>query len=136
MDNIQKSILAVLGIAAFATLIVPDGDSFNPDKRNKPARVAKDAPPKPKPDPAPLPDGSEDDGEFASQDDGEQDDELAAFGQPMNDARPFGDEDGGYPTAPPQASVQPRETDTPAPNSAVPSGQIPTQAIIGRHSGQ
>jgi hypothetical protein len=86
VDNIQKSILAVLGIAAFATLIVPGSDD-SVIESPKPAKSAKVDVPPPPAAPAPEPDP---DGEYASQDgEVEQPDEYASFGQPMMDASPI-----------------------------------------------
>jgi hypothetical protein len=88
VDNIQKSILAVLGIAAFATLIVPGSDDAVTESP-KPVEPAKvDSPPPPvTPAPATEPDP---DGEYASQEgDLAEPDEYASFGQPMMDASPM-----------------------------------------------
>ena len=87
MDNIQKSIVAVLGFAGFVALIIPDGDSFAPPPQQQ-------AQPQIQPNEAPPPaleqpiDGNETpNDEFASPDgEIEATDDLATFGQPMIDA--------------------------------------------------
>ncbi len=106
VDNIQKSIAAVLGIAALLVLIIPGGDPVV--EQPKPAEQAP-APPPPPP-PAQPEDDVDPSGEYASQD-GEmaEPDEYASFGQPMMDASPVnpGTADQQYAPAPQfQASPQ------------------------------
>jgi hypothetical protein len=86
VDNIQKSILAVLGVAAFLTLVIPTGD----DAVVKPPKPAEQAPSPPPPAPASQPQNDVDpDGEYASQEENAAEpDEYANFGQPMMDASP------------------------------------------------
>ncbi len=89
MDNIQKSIVAVLCVAAFAALIVPSGTDFETTKP-----VAPEGPvvaPQPQAAQAPTETPEEASDEYASQDDAtEGPDEFETFGQPMNDALPLG----------------------------------------------
>lgn len=103
MDNIQKSIIAVLAIAAFATLIVPSGTSFQP-KQPEVAPVA-DAPDIAPVAPPPSTEPEEASDEYAS-DDGDLGgpDEYESFGQPMNDARPLGSGPGNG-TESPQSNL-------------------------------
>lgn len=88
MDNIQKSVVAVLCVAAFAAFIIPSESSFKTDQASAPeapesapktvsARETADAP--------------EDSGEAASENETDEGpDEFETFGQPMNDAKPLG----------------------------------------------
>jgi hypothetical protein len=89
VDNIQKSIVAVLCVAAFAALIVPSGTDFETTKP-----VAPEGPvvaPQPQAAQAPTETPEEASDEYASQDDAtEGPDEFETFGQPMNDALPLG----------------------------------------------
>ena len=121
MDNIQKSVIAVLCVAAFAALIIPSGNSFD----SKPTVAPVEPAIAPQPDivavETPSEEGDEDSDEYASEDEGvEEQDEFATFGQPMNDAMPLGSNgnsgnvesaqtnlpagafDGSQPAAPPQ----------------------------------
>ncbi|MEQ1551546.1 hypothetical protein [Sphingorhabdus sp.] len=88
MDNIQKSVVAVLCVAAFAALIIPSASSFKTDQASAPA--APESAPKPvnAQETAVAPEEGD---EFALQDETDEGpDEFETFGQPMNDAQPLG----------------------------------------------
>jgi hypothetical protein len=133
MDNIQKSIAAVLGVAAFVTLLIPsaDGTSSNAAPQVPPpaATVEAKVPPPSNPQPADSDNGNAND-DNASQDDGSdgEADEYAEFGQPMNDAAPLGsgsDQSGGYPKEAPGSGYTGFGAQAIA-GSATPSPNAPT----------
>lgn len=126
VDNIQKSIFAVLGVSAFATLIIPSGDSFAPPKeavnpaQSESAEILAPAADSPSPDEA-----GEAPDEFASQDgELEAPDEVANFGQPMMDATPLGDSNNFSSNESPQANLPAGALDNvPPAYAAAPSAQ-------------
>ena len=114
MDNIQKSIFAVLGLSAFVTMIIPTGDSFSPTPQQTTPQIEAVSP-------ASAPPPSDPDvvvsDEYASQDgEVEAPDEFESFGQPMNDARPLG-----------------MSSDSP-PQSESPQSNLPTNAFDNSNS--
>ena len=87
MDNIQKSVVAVLCVAVFAALIIPSESSVKTEQAS--------APEAPVPTPQPVvaqetADAPAEGDEFAEQEEAEFPDEFETFGQPMNDAQPLG----------------------------------------------
>ena len=88
MDNIQKSVVAVLCVAAFAAFIIPSESSFKTDQASSPE--APETGPKPV-NAQETADAPEDSDEVAAQDEADEGpDEFETFGQPMNDAKPLG----------------------------------------------
>jgi hypothetical protein len=91
MDNILKYVLGVLGVFALVLIAIPGDEKPTPAA----APVSATSLPQPtgqtpaQPAPQPSEDSSSDDGSFDDSSDG---DEVTTFGQPMNDARPVGDE--------------------------------------------
>jgi hypothetical protein len=131
VDNIQKSILGVLGIAAILTMMVPDGSNLASSPAAAPApppSVGTPASAVPTPQ-QPAEGAEEPNNEFAMEGtELEEGDELANFGQPMNDARPFGQPANNAPNvaAPPQPQG-------PAPTQAY---AAPAPAFSGATQGQ
>jgi hypothetical protein len=128
VDNIQKSILTVLGIAGFVALVIPDGE----DMGVKPAPPVAVAPPPP---PAPTPLANPDDELPDDSGDLYNDEEFANFGQPMADAQPvdYNSSEGGgseasepaqaaAPTSSPPQSVAAPYNGPGAPRGAVDAG--------------
>ena len=108
VDNIQKSIFAVLGFAGFVALIIPDGDSFAPPPQQQlqPQIQPTETPPPALEQPAEESETPND--EFASQDgELEAPDDLATFGQPMIDASAPGEANNN-------ASYESQQTNLPA----------------------
>jgi hypothetical protein len=134
VDNIQKSIFAVLGFAAFIALIIPNGDKIAPPAQQATPQIQPSEMIQPAPE-QPVDESDTPSDEFASQDgELEAPDDLAAFGQPMIDA-----------SAPGEANNQSEQTNLPAgalsnqpvPMDAAPGGQYvtgPTNApLITNH---
>lgn len=90
MDNIQRSVISVLGVACFVALIIPSNNPVAPPA----AAPQEQAPPLQtvNPDAAPLPENVEEEvGAENATDELQLPDELATFGQPMSDAMPLGE---------------------------------------------
>jgi hypothetical protein len=118
VDNIQKSVVAVLCVAAFAALIIPSGISFNADKQVAPEATV--VVPQTQAVQAPVETSEEASDEYASQDDAvEGPDEYETFGQPMNDALPLG------------ASANLNQAESPQSN--LPAGALNGSSTVGQN---
>lgn len=118
MDNIQKSIVAVLCVAAFAALIVPSGTSFETNKPVAPEPPVAAPQAEAAQDPVETPEEASD--EYASQDEAaEGPDEFETFGQPMNDALPLG------------ASANSNQAESPQSN--LPAGALSGSSTVGQN---
>lgn len=123
MDNIQKSIIAVLGFAGFVALVLPESVPFSSShdeavdnttsNESVPAPGSEDVPP-----PAPNAEQVEG-GEADLVESDDEPDEFDSFGNPMDDAEPLGSSGDDYGDSQSNASI-----------SNIPSQNVPTQAII------
>ncbi len=123
MDNIQKSIVAVLGIAAFVTVIIPDMGGTN-TKAVQPVPASQpNAMPPPRPSRP-----SQNDSMMAS----ENPEEYSSFGQPMSNAEPMemGTSGGwGQPIRPSQSEpIQSAPAFSPGATTSPPPGVTPPGA--------
>ena len=133
MDNIQKSVITVLGIACLIALLIPSGNKSklaNQEPTSVEASQAKVAPP------APMPSNPEGENEEGEQDDlASLPDEYATFGQPMNDAMPLGQgnnqnvQSESQPIAGPVQSTNVATSDTPDGGQFIIPANVPDRAI-------
>lgn len=123
MDNIQKSIIAVLGFAGFVALVLPDSVPFSSSQNeaveNKTSNVNVPAPGSEDVTP-PTPDAEQiEGGEADLVDSDDEPDEFDSFGNPMDDAEPLGSSGDDYGETQSNASV-----------TNLPNQNVPTQAIV------